>query len=431
MIHTEQPKTGEIQRKPNKLLRFLVNYLLPLTALLAGIALTFYLLKTSPEAKPRKRPPMATLVEVKTVAGDNQQTILTAMGEIIPARQVSLKPRVSGEVVSVSSEFVPGGFFSEGKTALGIDRTDYELVLAQLESDARKAESDLILEMGSQRIASREFSLLGESVTSEEKALILREPQLAKLEAARSYAQSRLAKARLDLERTDITIPFNAVVMDKQVELGAKVNESTILAELVGTDSFWLRLTLPVDKLRWIEIPESSGQPGSRVTIFSPGGGEQSTRTGTVIRLEPSLEEQGRMARLLINIDDPLSLTPENRTKPKLLLGSYVTAEISGKTIDHGILLDRKYLRDNDTVWLMNEEGLLEIRPVKVLFRERNHVIVNTGIDSGDRIVTSSLTAPIAGTPLRLPGDNGGQKIASNKKEKGQGLKKQGGQGGN
>ena len=121
------------------------------------------------------------------------------MGQIIPAREIELKPRVNGEVADINNEFMPGGYFLAGQTMLAIDRTDYELVARQLDSNVTKAKSDLALEMGYQRIAEREFKLLGESVSDQEKNLILRIPQLEKLKADLDYAQSMRAQARLNL----------------------------------------------------------------------------------------------------------------------------------------------------------------------------------------------------------------------------------------
>ncbi len=407
---------GDIKRSPNKIFRFFINVILPLAALGCGIAITYHLLQTGPEAKPKKRPPMAALVEVMKIKSSDQQTSVSGMGEIIPAEEVELKPRVSGEIVEISPDFAPGGYFDSGETMLRIDSRDYELIEEQLASQAAQARSDLVIEMGNQRIAERELALLGEDVKDEEKELILRQPQLKQLQAASSFADSKLEKARLDLARTSIMAPFNSIVTEKNVTTGTRVNESTILTRLVGTDVFWLRLTVPVQQLNWITIPIRDGEGGSKVKIRVPSG---SYRMGEVIRLEAELESQGRMAQLLVAIEDPLSLKEENRDKPKLLLGSYVSAEIEGKTV-HGVRISRANLHDNDTVWLMDDEGKLEIRSAEILFREKDHIIVNGSLKEGERIVTSTLSSPVSGTLLRVEGDKKGSGMKKQDQGKGQ-----------
>ena len=403
-IRKERQKLpGEIKRAPSRLSRFIMHFLMPTAALACGVLITVYLLNTGPQAKPVKRVPAALLVEVQELRSTPQQVIVKAMGEVVPAKEVEIKPQVSGKVTRISSDFQLGGYFKVGEELLNIDRTDYELVLQQLKSDVAAAESDLTLEMGNQRIAEREFTILGEKVSNEEKELILRKPQLMKLQALRADALSRLGQAKIDLERTTIKAPFNGVVAEKNVDIGAMVSESTAIAKIVGTDVFWLRLTLPVDQLKWLSIPDNSAENGSSVTIYPQGSSSPfQIRTGEVVRLIAALEEQGRMAQLLVRIDDPLSLKKENRNKPQLLLGSYVRAEIEGITIASGYMIDRSNLHDSDTVWLMDNEARLDIRPVEVSYRGQDSVIVSSGLRDGEKLVTSALSSPITGTALRI-----------------------------
>lgn len=400
----EQTVPGEIHRKSNKIAGFILHFLLPAVIIACGVAITVYLMRTSPVALPAKRPANATLVEVRAIQSGVQQTRIEAMGEIVAAREIELKPRVGGEVVEISSEFVPGGYFETGATMLKIDQDDYRLVLQRLESEVKKAESDLAIEMGNQSIAAKEFALVNEKVRPEERALILREPQLAKLQASLNVALAQLEQARLDLARTEVKAPFNGVIENRSADLGARVNESSVLARLVGSDEFWLRLTLPVEQLQWLEFPTAATPTGSQVHIY-PQGGSDRFRTGELIRLEAALETQGRMAQLLVKIDDPLCLKPENSTKPKLLLSSFVSATLIGTPIDSAFTLNRAHIHDGNRVYLMDDEGQLQIREVKILFRNRDQVIIAEGLANGERLVVSQLSSPIAGIPLKVAGD--------------------------
>lgn len=403
MISNDHLEKNEIQLAKHPSPGSLMHIWLPILALVCGIAITIYLLTTRPKAAPAKPTPTATLVEVKQVSQATQPTRVSAMGKIIPAREIEIKARVSGEVAVINNEFMPGGYFFAGQTMLAIDRTDYELVARQLDSEVAKAESDLALEMGNQRIAAKEYKLLDESVSDTEENLILRIPQLEKLKAVRDFAQAKRAGAQLNLERTRINAPFNGVIGSRMVDTGAKIDETTVLAKFVGTDTFWLMVTLPVEQLRWLKIPVNSKEKGSTVRIFSQGNTSSSShRTGRIIRLIASLEEEGRMAQLLVAIDDPLSRKEENSEKPRLLLGSYVRAEIEGISIASGIRVERIDIHEGNTVWLMDDNGMLDIRQVGITFRGRDHVIVESGLQNGEHLVTSSLSSPIAGMLLYL-----------------------------
>ncbi len=76
-------------------------------------------------------------------------------------------------------------------------------------------------------------------------------------------------------------------------------------------------------------------------------------RTGEVIRLAADVEEKGRMAAVYVAIKDPLCLLAENRNKPKILLGSFVQADIEGTELNSVVSINRDYLRENDSIWLM------------------------------------------------------------------------------
>ena len=185
--------------------------------------------------------------------------------------------------------------------------------MRQLTTDVAKAESDLQLEQGNQLVAQKEYKLLGETVSDVEKALMLRRPQLENLRATLEAAQAKLEQARVDLARTQIKAPFNAVVQARSADVGARASESTVLATLVGTDAYWVEVSVPVSQLRWIRIPQTDGDQGALVRVYdSAAWGDGVFRQGRVVRLEADLEEQGRMARLLVRVEDPLSLQPDN-----------------------------------------------------------------------------------------------------------------------
>jgi hypothetical protein len=70
--------------------------------------------------------------------------------------------------------------------------------------------------------------------------------------------------------------------------------------------------------------------------------------------------------------------------------------------IDSAITLDRSHIHDGNKAWLMDEEGRLEIREVEILFKNQNEVMVGDGLRSGERLVVTQLSSPVAGIPLRL-----------------------------
>ena len=388
----------------------MIRTLVPLGILAVGAAIGFWLMETSPQAKPRPQVNNATLVGVKPVDYGPRQTVISGMGTVTAAHHVDLKPQVSGEIIELNRNLVPGGHFRRGETLLKIDPTDYRLTVRQLTTDVAKAESDLQLEQGNQLVAQKEYHLLGETVSDVEKALMLRRPQLENLRATLEAAQAKLEQARVDLARTRIKAPFNAVVQARSADLGARAGESTVLASLVGTDAYWVKVSVPVSQLRWIQIPQTGGDQGAPVRIYDTAAwGDGVCRQGRVIRLEAELEAQGRMAQLLVRVDDPLSLQPDNTGQPPMLIGSYVRVEIEGRAVASAAAIDREFIRNGSDVWIMEENGNLSIRPVEIAFRGIDYILVTGGISPGENLVVTDLAAPVAGMPLRTTDDTTGQ----------------------
>lgn len=371
-----------------------------------GIFLAAHLLKTGPEAKPRKFVPSPTFVKVTSVAYGPYHLSVQGMGTVVPAREIDLTAGVGGEVMETSPQFVPGGFFQKDQPLLRIDPTDLSLDLRQRESEVLIAQNELTAEMGNQRIARKEFSLLGQMVSDEEKLLMLRQPQLATREANLQTAKAKLAQVERDLERTQVVAPFNAVVKNQKVDKGSRVTATTPLATMTGTDEFWIKLLVPVTQLKWLVFPEDNvKKQASSVKIhLQSDGNDTASRQGRLYKLAPDLEEQGRMAVVYVSVPDPLCLTPENEGKPKLLLGSYVRAVIEGTELASVLPIPRSYLRDNNTVWLMDEASKLEIREVEIIARTQDQVLITGGIKEGEKLITSNLSAPVAGTLVKLMG---------------------------
>jgi RND family efflux transporter MFP subunit len=296
--------------------------------------------------------------------------------------------------------------FEAGEQILQIDPEDYELTVEERESALAKAEGDMRLEMGQQIVALEEFELLGQEVSEEDKELLLREPQLEMSKAAVLAAKASLAKAELDLKRTKVVAPFNAMVQEEKVDIGARVGAGSSIGSFVGTDTYWVRATVPVDELRWINVPGFNSDEGSQVRIFHEAAwGPDVFREGRVERLMTNLEPQGRMARLLIAVEDPLCLSSNENSCLALILDSYVRVEIEGDVIPDVVRLPRTALREGDNVWLISGDNRLEVREVEIVWSANEHVCVKKGLGAGDILITSDLPTPVEDMKLRLAGE--------------------------
>jgi RND family efflux transporter MFP subunit len=291
----------------------------------------------------------------------------------------------------------------EGQTLIRLDARDYEATVKLRESELARAELNLKLEQGNQRVAREEYQMLEDIVEDQDQELVLRQPHLEQARAALEAAKAALATAQLNVERCTVKAPFNAVVQEKLVDVGAQVSQSSRLLNLMGTDENWVQAKIPVDQLRWITIPDGDGQQGSEVKVFDEAAwGTGVWRQGSVLRLLGQLEDQGRLSQVLISVKDPLVLDNDETGSLPLLVNSYVRVQIEGKTLEGVMPVKREYLHDGDNIWIMNKEDRMEIRPVEVVFRDKETVYLSGGLENGERIVTTDISAPVEGMLLRL-----------------------------
>lgn len=391
----------EKQPNPVRRRRPIVRIILSLFILAAGVSGAFYLKNSAPRTQKRAPTKLSPTVQVLTVKLSDYQIVVTAMGTVIPDREILLKSRVSGEVVKIHPEFTEGGFLKKHTKVLQIDPLDYELALARKRSAVTDSEYALKLELGHQAVAKREWELLNEGKPAQdiEKELALRQPHLNKVRADLTAAEAELKAAMLDLERTQIRAPFNAMVRSKSVDLGSQVMPQEALAELVGTDSYRIQVSIPVDRLEWIYTPSQAGDPGSKVRIIYGQGHE---RSGRVIRLMGDLATEGRMARILVEVADPFGLSSTTQDRTPLIIGEYVRVEIQGHKLEGVFEIPRTALRDFSSIWLAGKNQTLEIRQVRPIWRDPKIVLLKDALKPGERLIVSDLAAPVEGMMLRV-----------------------------
>ena len=378
--------------------------------LAASAAVSAYMMTHRPQPARRPAEQVAPLVTVQDLRPTSHQVVIPALGTVIPALEVELRPRVIGEVVWTHPEFIAGGIVSAGEVLLRIDPVDYQLALTRSEANLESAIYEYKLEQGRQDIARREWELLGlqEKASELDLELALRQPHLREKEVRLEAAKAEVQRSKLDLERTSIRAPFNAVVRSTEIEVGGQASLQSTLAELAGTDAFRVQVSVPVDQLRWIDLPGEPADPVSRVRVQTNTG---AVRQGRILKLLSDLEPQGRLARLLVEIEDPLDLkAPRGKRKP-LLLGEYVRLEIAGKTVEDVFVVRPDAVRENGRVWLADGEGRLRDREVEVVWRDADNVLLR-GLEEGQTLIVSDVPVPVEGMKLRINGPGGERKPA-------------------
>jgi len=374
-----------------------LKWALSIGVMVAAAAAAFALVATKAEPPRAEKTLEGTLVEVIQIGTSRHDVDLHAKGTVVPAKEIVLQAELGGRVIWQSPELVAGGRFKTDQPMVRIDPRDYQLAVESYRSQVNRAKLDLSIEARRGEVAKREWNAFGEmDVSEEQRALAQREPQLEATRLALKAAQSALKKAQLDLTRATLRAPFNAMVVSENVDTGQLLSPQTSVARLVGTDEYHVQVSVPVASLRTVRA-RTADAPGSEAKIVQRVGQETIERRAEVIRQLPDLDAGGAMARLLLNIDNPLG---EPGDLP-LLLGSFVDVAIAAQPIDDAIRLPRVALRNGRNVYVMNEQDLLEIRDVQIAWTEPDAVLITGGLEPNERVVISRIATPIPNMLLR------------------------------
>jgi len=390
-----------------------LRWILPLAVLALGGLILWLFVAT--RHVPETRDPVipSPLVRVMTVQPENVQFTVRSQGMVAPRTESNLVAEVRGRVLSVSQSLVVGGFFRNGDELLRLDDREHRIASDRAVANVRLRESEARLAAAE---ADRRRQLRSRGAAS---AADLEQFESRELVAQASLAESRaaLAQVELDLERTVVRAPFDGRVRERSVDVGQFVSPGIKLGRIFAVDYAEVRLPVQTDELAYLDAEfvgldrrdeSDDEEEGAPVRLTGRLGGRELEWNARLVRAEAAIDEQTRMLNVVARIDDPYLLKAEANeaegvtaeTVP-LPAGLFVTAEIEGRSVSDVFVLPVMALRDGDRVFILDDEGRLQVREVSVLRRDRGQIVIEGGLEAGDRVVVSPLRIYSEGMSLR------------------------------
>ncbi len=383
----------------------ILKAIVPLLFIAAAVYGAWKMYESRPVVETEAIEKVIPTVRVVSVRPEKVRLSIHSQGTVTARTVTELVPEISGKVLYISPSLVSGGFFDKGEVLLRIDPHDYKLVLTRAQAEVAQAQLRLEQERAEAAVAASEWAELGKG----EKAspLVLREPQVAQAVAALQAAQATMEQAKRDLERTEITAPFDGRVRQENIDVGQYVSRGAALAQLYSIDVAEVRLPLPNEELAYVNIPlsyrydEKSGVRGPQVRITAQWAGKDHIWLGRIVRTEGEIDSNTRMLYAVAQVKDPYA-RGNDPNRPPLAVGMFVEAEILGKVLEDAVVLPRAAIRGSDTVYVIDSDNRLRFRQVDVFKRERERVVVRSGLEKGEMVCISPIEAVVDGMEVRV-----------------------------
>lgn len=369
----------------------------PLLVLIAGFLVVQGLVAAKPQPEKNDEEVRKISLYVDSVQSEQVVVAVNTQGEVRPKTEIDLIPQVSGRIVSLSDSFSEGAEFAPNTMLLKIDDADYQVAVMRAEARVAEAQTDLERQLATAEIKEEEWRDNPKDQEPTDFALNL--TQVAQARAMLRSAKADLDKARLDLARTEIRVPFYGRVRTRNVGIGQFVTAGMPMGRVFSIDTVEVRLPLTDTQLVELNLPLgfSAVEPAQAPVVnFSATLGSREYRwQGAIVRIDASIDEATRLIYATAEVQDPYGIAAVNGMP--IAVGMFVNAEIEGVAERQAYVMPRLALRNKDKVYVINDDNELEIRTVEVLSTSEDRVLVVSGVAAGDRVVTSPVPNAVDG----------------------------------
>jgi RND family efflux transporter MFP subunit len=324
-----------------------------------------------------------TDVSVISVTPTVHQASLLVYGQTKAHYELTLNSQVSGEVLSLSSEFEVGKRVAKNQTLLTIDSISYRASLATAQTALASAQLALEEEKEESIRAQEEWNRSG--FKDKPSDLVLRKPQLAAAKATLNEANKLMVEAKHNLALTTLKSPFDAIVVSRDIALGQVVQSSTQIATLYSTDRLDIQAAL--SEREWNMLPSIKEMLSDDFKVIIENSLNNTQYSGAVLAQEGALDTTTRQRALIIGVNKPFDFS-----KP-LYPGTFVNIILKGKQIDGLWKLPSSALSQSGKLWYVNKNQTLSHISASILFSDTDSIYIRTPKDLQG--ITQVLTNPL------------------------------------
>ena len=350
--------------------------------LLLGLGLTLAICAalagcSSQQAKSAKAggPPPAVPVGVAAVKQSDFNVYLNGLGSVEAFYTVSLKTRIDGQIMQVN--FNEGQDVKKGDLLIVIDPRPYEVALQQAQANLQKDEAQLT---NAKAQYERNRVLYEQGVVAKQD-LDTMQASFGTFEGTIASDKAAIENAKLNLTYCYLKSPIDGRIGLRQVDPGNYVTAAggTAMVVITQLHPIAVLFTLPEDQLQTVR--EHMRQGALEVDAYSRDD-QTKLATGKLLTIDNQIDQTTGTAKLKGVFDNPDSnLWPNQFVNVHLLLQTRkdaITAPASA------------ILRgpDGPFSYVVDANNTVQMRPVQVALTQGSTVVIASGLQGGDKVVT-------------------------------------------
>ncbi|MDH5561149.1 MAG: efflux RND transporter periplasmic adaptor subunit, partial [Deltaproteobacteria bacterium] len=306
-------------------------------------------------------------------------------------------------IVWISPKLVEGGYVGKDEKLFQIDPADYEIQIQQSKANLARAQYDLAMAEAQKQTAEQSMKYFDQSKGKQSvkgnnkmSELARHQPQMKNARASVDSAKASLKMARLNLDRARVTAPFNGYLYDVNLTVGQIVSIGQSVVKMFPETPVVLKVSIPLSDLGWVELDKLNSQNTPKAIISRSIGKEKHEWQGKVVRHLLQMDPASSLSTLIVEVDKPIS-----QLGFRLPLGMLADVTIKGKTLKKVNKIPLDSLRDNDRLFIFNDNKL-EIRQVEVIRKNDQFAFISSGLQKDDFIIVSPLTSIVPGMKLKI-----------------------------
>jgi len=358
-------------------------------------------------------PPPAE-VGVVTVSPGDVGLVTELPGRLEASRVAEVRARAAG--ILQQRVFREGSDVKAGQLLFRIDPAPYAAAVQSAEASVARAQAS---RTQATALATRYQPLLAENaISQQEYANAVAAQQAAEADVA--VAQAALQTARINLGYASVTAPIAGRIGRSLVTEGALVGQgqATALAVIQQVDPLFVNFTQSAAEVLRLRRSLEAGQ------LKGAGAGAASVRV--VLEDGSAYGLPGKLLFSDLTVDPATSQITLRAEVPNpdgaLLPGLYVRVRLEQATARDAITLPQQAVTrsaQGDTVMVVDSEGKVAPRPVKVGGQQNGQWVVLDGLKAGEQVMVDGFQklrggAPVKPVPWTPPGE---RKAAAPKSE--------------